>query len=120
MVKLVFSLRRLPQLSRDDFQRYWREQHAPLVAPPRDALRVPRYVQPHAADSPALAGSARAEAPPRSTTASRSSGGRAWRISAGPRRARPARRRAPCCSRTSEAIDLARSPLWLGHEHEVF
>ena len=29
MVKLVFCLRRLPHLSRDDFQRYWREQHAP-------------------------------------------------------------------------------------------
>jgi uncharacterized protein (TIGR02118 family) len=47
MVKLVFCLRRLPHLSRDDFQRYWREQHAPLVARHADALRVRRYVQLH-------------------------------------------------------------------------
>jgi len=47
MVKLVFCLRRLPHLSRDDFQRYWREQHAPLVARHADALRIRRYVQLH-------------------------------------------------------------------------
>ena len=32
MIKLTFCLRRLPHLSREEFQRYWREQHAPLVA----------------------------------------------------------------------------------------
>ncbi|MGH7820684.1 MAG: EthD domain-containing protein [Candidatus Binatia bacterium] len=31
MVKLVFCLRRLPHLSRAEFQRYWRETHGPLV-----------------------------------------------------------------------------------------
>ncbi|MFT5776135.1 EthD domain-containing protein, partial [Hyphomonas sp.] len=30
MIKLSFCLRRLPHLSREDFQTYWREQHAPL------------------------------------------------------------------------------------------
>ena len=32
MIKLVFCLRRKPTLSREDFQAYWREIHAPLVA----------------------------------------------------------------------------------------
>ena len=32
MIKLTFCLRRLPHLSREQFQTYWREQHAPLVA----------------------------------------------------------------------------------------
>jgi len=31
MVKLVFCLTRLPHLSREEFQRYWRERHGPLV-----------------------------------------------------------------------------------------
>ena len=32
MIKLTFCLRRLPHLTREEFQTYWREQHAPLVA----------------------------------------------------------------------------------------
>jgi hypothetical protein len=28
MIKLVFCLRRLPHLSREEFQRYWLESHA--------------------------------------------------------------------------------------------
>ena len=47
MIKLAFCLRRLPQLSREEFQRYWREQHAPLVARHAEALRICRYVQLH-------------------------------------------------------------------------
>ena len=31
MVKLVFCAKRLSHLSRDDFQKYWRERHGPLV-----------------------------------------------------------------------------------------
>ena len=47
MVKLVFCLRRLPQLSRATFQRYWREQHGPLVQRHAVTLRIQRYVQLH-------------------------------------------------------------------------
>lgn len=50
MVKLVFCLRRLPSLSRDEFQRYWREEHAPLVRARADTLGIRRYVQVHAVD----------------------------------------------------------------------
>ena len=31
MIKLTFCLVRLPHLSREAFQRYWFETHAPLV-----------------------------------------------------------------------------------------
>ena len=47
MIKLTFCLRRLPSLSRADFQQYWFEKHAPLVASVKDALRIRRYVQLH-------------------------------------------------------------------------
>jgi uncharacterized protein (TIGR02118 family) len=49
MIKLTFCLHRLPHLSRDQFQRYWFESHAPLVARHRAALRIHRYVQMHSA-----------------------------------------------------------------------
>jgi uncharacterized protein (TIGR02118 family) len=52
MVKLVFLLHRLPHLSRAAFQRYWRETHGPLVARHADVLRVQRYVQTHAIETP--------------------------------------------------------------------
>ena len=50
MVKLLFCLRRLPHLSREEFQRYWREEHAPLVASHAKALGIRRYVQRHTID----------------------------------------------------------------------
>ena len=50
MLKLIFCVRRLPQLSRYQFQRYWREQHGPLVERHAEALRLRRYVQSHTLD----------------------------------------------------------------------
>jgi uncharacterized protein (TIGR02118 family) len=47
MIKLLFCLRRLPHLSRDEFQRYWRETHGPLVARHAETLRIRRYIQVH-------------------------------------------------------------------------
>ena len=48
MLKLTFCLHRLPGLSRAEFQRYWRETHAPLVRRHAAALGIERYVQVHA------------------------------------------------------------------------
>ncbi|MFC0284297.1 EthD domain-containing protein [Camelimonas abortus] len=48
MIKLTFCLVRLPHLDRAEFQRYWREHHAPLVRSHAKALRLRRYVQSHA------------------------------------------------------------------------
>ena len=47
MIKLSFCLRRLPHLSREEFQRYWFDTHAPLVRKQAEALRIQRYVQTH-------------------------------------------------------------------------
>lgn len=47
MIKIVFCLTRRPELSREEFQRYWRENHAPLVAAAKEALNIRRYVQCH-------------------------------------------------------------------------
>ena len=52
MIKLVYCLRRLPELSREEFQRYWREKHGPLVRDRSAALGIQRYVQVHTLDSP--------------------------------------------------------------------
>ncbi len=54
MFKMIYCLRRLPSLSRSEFQRYWREQHAPLVRGSAAALGVRRYVQNHTVEEPAL------------------------------------------------------------------
>jgi len=51
MIKLTFVLRRLPELEPGEFRRYWREQHAPLVARHADTLRIRRYVQTHTVGS---------------------------------------------------------------------
>ena len=51
MIKLVFCLCRRSELSREEFQRYWRDEHAPLVKAHADVLRIRRYVQVHALPS---------------------------------------------------------------------
>jgi uncharacterized protein (TIGR02118 family) len=52
VIKLVFCLKRKAGLSREEFQTYWRENHAPLVASVADTLNIRRYVQVHTADTP--------------------------------------------------------------------
>jgi len=47
MIKIVFCLRRLPELTPDEFYRYWLENHGPLVKSHAAALRIRRYTQGH-------------------------------------------------------------------------
>jgi uncharacterized protein (TIGR02118 family) len=56
MIKLCFCLKRLPHLSREEFQRYWIETHAPLVKARAEVLGIRRYVQVHTVDDERLAG----------------------------------------------------------------
>lgn len=49
-IKLVYCLTRKSGMSRDAFQRYWLETHAPLVKSHAAALNMRRYVQSHAFD----------------------------------------------------------------------
>lgn len=47
MIKLVFELRRREAMTREEFQRYWREEHAQLVQRHAETLHIRRYVQTH-------------------------------------------------------------------------
>jgi hypothetical protein len=50
ITKLVFCVRKRPELSNDDFQRYWLERHGPLVRSLYESGSFPgmlRYVQSH-------------------------------------------------------------------------
>ena len=51
MIKIVFMLRRREGTTREEFQRYWREEHAELVKRHAELLRIRRYVQTHARDT---------------------------------------------------------------------
>lgn len=52
MLKLIFCLRRRAELSQAEFQRYWLEQHGPLVRQHAAALGIRRYVQSHTLADP--------------------------------------------------------------------
>ena len=48
MAHLIFCLRRLPHLTREQFQDHWRKVHGPLVRSQAEALGLSAYVQNHA------------------------------------------------------------------------
>tara|TARA_R110000824_G_scaffold155226_2_gene327589 strand:+ start:6406 stop:6783 length:378 start_codon:yes stop_codon:yes gene_type:complete len=50
MIKITFCLTRKSNLTREAFQDYWYNKHAPLVASHRQALKIARYVQMHTGD----------------------------------------------------------------------
>jgi uncharacterized protein (TIGR02118 family) len=52
MVKLIFCLRRRPDVTEEEFHRYWRDEHGPLVARHGPALGIRRYVQLHTVSGP--------------------------------------------------------------------
>jgi len=120
MIKLVFALRRLPHLSREEFQRTWRQDHAPLVEKHREALRICRYVQVHALDTPldvALRES-RGGPEPFDGTAE------LWwdsleDLSEAMVTPEGAAAGAALLEDEKRFIDLANSPLWLNQEHPI-
>ncbi|HEX7872776.1 MAG TPA: EthD domain-containing protein [Sphingobium sp.] len=59
-IKMIFCLHRRPDMSRDQFQRYWLEEHAPKVTAMAAQSGMTRYVQSHSYDSPLGSGAARA------------------------------------------------------------
>jgi uncharacterized protein (TIGR02118 family) len=50
VIVITFLLRRRPELSSDEFHRYWREEHGPLVARHAAVLGIRRYSQLHTAE----------------------------------------------------------------------
>jgi uncharacterized protein (TIGR02118 family) len=55
LLKIIFCLRRLPELSLEAFHRHWLEEHAPLVKRHAPTLGIVRYVQSHTCWDPRLA-----------------------------------------------------------------
>lgn len=47
MIKLICFVRRKPGMSADEFHRYWREEHGPLVTRTKMGSHVLRYEQNH-------------------------------------------------------------------------
>jgi uncharacterized protein (TIGR02118 family) len=60
VLRITFLLRRRSDLTRGEFQEYWRRTHGPLVAGFGTALCARRYVQVHTIDDPANAAMAAA------------------------------------------------------------
>ncbi len=52
MIRLTFALRRKPGMSFEEFQKYWLENHGPLVSKHATTLNILRYVQVHTLDDP--------------------------------------------------------------------
>ncbi|MGH8984034.1 MAG: EthD domain-containing protein, partial [Acidimicrobiia bacterium] len=52
MIDIVFCLKRRPELSAEEFGRYWLEQHAPLVESHAETLGILRYSQHHTIGTP--------------------------------------------------------------------
>ena len=119
MVKLIFCLHRRAELSREQFQSYWRDRHAPLVASHAQALGIRRYVQCHTLAESAFA----------AMTASRGSQpgydgvAELWFDSLEQCLAArgPTAREAGRALLEDEArfIDLTRSPLFFAQEHPI-
>jgi uncharacterized protein (TIGR02118 family) len=121
MLKLTFCLHRLPTLSREAFQHYWREHHAPLVRSHASTLRIRRYVQLHSADDDELGAALRQS---RGAPESYDGVAELWWDSLedlGAAIASEAGQHASLALLADERcfIDLARSPLWFGEEHLI-
>lgn len=120
MIKLTFCLRRLPHLSREAFQAYWRETHAPLVASVAETLQIRRYVQLHSLPAEAGDGLRASRGAPEDYDGV----AELWfdsleAILENGRRPEAQAAAARLLEDERQFIDLARSPLWFGEEHLV-
>jgi len=121
MIKLTFCLHRLPRLSREAFQDYWRNSHAPLVESHRKALRIRRYVQCHSATLD-LNDAIRAgrEAPEMYDGVAELWWDGMDELQAALTSAEGQAAGLALLEDERKFIDLPRSPLWFGTEFEVF
>lgn len=124
MIKITFCLTRKPGMNRADFQHYWFNSHAPLVATHRAALRIKRYVQLHTGDfamtdAVRIARAGSLEAAP----AIYDGVAQLWWESLDDLMTdTPEAREAGRALLEDEAkfIDFAKSPLWFGEEKVIF
>jgi uncharacterized protein (TIGR02118 family) len=121
MIKLTFALTRRAELTREAFQSYWREQHAPLVASVREILRIRRYVQAHSLPAESEAALRAARGGPEGFDGA----AELWwdsledvmAASADPAGIEAGRR---LLEDERKFIDLTRSPLWWSEEKVIF
>jgi len=119
MIKLTFALVRAPHLSREAFQRYWLETHAPLVASVKDVLRIRRYVQLHSLPDDVSASLRQARGGPEGYDGV----AQLWwdsfedMTNSDPTAAEAGRL---LLEDERRFIDLAKSPLWWGEEKVIF
>ena len=121
MIKITFCLRRLPSMSQAEFQRYWLEQHAPLVREVAATLNMRRYVQSHSFVDPRIAAGIAARqiaVPPYDGIAEIWWDSIEQIIAAGStKEGRAAGRR--LLEDEQRFIDLPNSPLFYSREHEI-
>ncbi len=121
MVKVVFCLRRLPNMSLAEFQDYWLTKHAVLVRSHAEALGIRRYVQTHTMDNDRLQqGIAASRGAPEAYDGVAElwwDSMEAFLKSASTPEGRAAGQ--ALLEDERRFIDLARSPLWLSEEHEI-
>jgi uncharacterized protein (TIGR02118 family) len=121
VLKLTFCLRRLPSLSLKEFQDYWLNKHAPLVRSVQPILGMVRYVQVHRLPGDMADGMRRARGAPEPYDGIAElwwESEASWRAAGRNPKAREANRL--LLEDEAKFIDLARSPLWLNHEHVVY
>jgi uncharacterized protein (TIGR02118 family) len=121
MIKLTFALTRLPDYTRESFQAYWFDHHAPLVASVKEVLRIRRYVQSHSLAAESSGDLRRSRGGPEGYDGV----AQLWWDSledVGASMADPAGIEAGRMLLEDERkfIDLARSPLWWGEEKAIF
>lgn len=119
MIKLTFCLRRRPDLDPEEFRRYWRDEHGPLVRDRAAVLGIRKYQQVHTLDEPELHDALRA----RNGGAPEPFDGIAevwvddvesFRRGSGTPESRQAAK--DLLEDEARFIDLANSPMWLGEE----
>ncbi|MCR5877325.1 EthD domain-containing protein [Phenylobacterium sp. J367] len=120
MIKLTFCLRRLPHLSREQFQDYWVNTHGPLVASVAETLQIRRYVQMHSLPAEMSAGIREARQAPEDFDGV----AELWfdsleAIVANGRRPEAQAAGALLLEDERKFIDLPRSPLWFGEERVI-
>jgi len=120
MLRLTFLLRRKADIEPEEFYRYWREEHGPLVASHAQRLGMLRYVQVHTLHDE-----------PRNEAMAAARGGmesiydgvaEVWfenreALVAAMGSEQGARAGAELVEDEARFIDLAHSPLWLCHEY---
>lgn len=120
MIKLTFCVRRKPEISEGDFHDYWLNKHGPLVKSVAKDLRIHRYVQTHAIDTPLNEPAREARGAPERLDGV----AELWWKSADDLIAASATPQGQAAAKKlledeATMLDFSRSPLWFNEEHVI-